>query len=486
MEGARAMARARRDAASAEDEHEGQNEADDDEQPEEQRVTSSRSAGISKTHIAALSDQWVELQCPLARELPTDNDGDDVTTGKSSKQLAGARSAQAEKANRATSSHPSSLAIIWSKSKFATRLDQLQTHPIIRTMTNGYHSDSLSMSPSPRYKVNGVNGSLVIAGAQPKLDEATFECALVQTATTTTTTNTNQSHQVTTNDDKSQNNSTSNWTGVPLKRHAFELSVLEAPRLAPFEFAHDATVGMRILLTCSILRGQQPISFVWLKDSQILHPASTSTPASSASASGSSSAASGSLQTRVSLDELHRQQLGEKLALNALSGLQASMNASKMHHAYKNKNKASKSRDSRRPFLNEDPLMDVANEPSSRKTIVNKNNNPRLDYVIYNAAEPLLSNSAQSSIKPLLSSMEASGQQNHEQHPTTAATSSGLLPILQDPSIMIRQTDDYSILSIEGLELKHSGRYTCSAQNEAARTSHSAELTINGEYCLRS
>lgn len=188
--------------------------------------------------------------------------------------------------------------------------------------------------------------------------------------------------------------------------HRFELKLVVAPRLAPFEFPADAQVGMKVVLTCSALEGQQPISFVWLKDNQII---------------GGEHAA-GRQHASNSLNQLHQQQLADKLALS--SGF---------------------------------------DEQQQRQTQSRKQ---AAEYVLV-LEEPqhgaaMITSSQQVNKAPL------------------SADSNELLPLLSDANIRVRQSDDYSILSIEKLELKHSGRYTCSAQNEAARSSHSSMLAING------
>lgn len=208
-------------------------------------------------------------------------------------------------------------------------------------MTNRHLIDGLPLAKlNPRLKVDGRNASLSISAAQIRLDEGVYECVLLE-----------QERLV--------------------RSLRFELVLLVAPRLAPFEFAADAQVGMKVVLTCSALEGHQPISFVWLKDGRPI------------ALDGSQSAAS--------LGQLHRQQLSAKLA-----------------------------------------------EPSQGR---------RLDSALGG---------------------------------TTNQNESELVPIW-DSGIRIRQSDDYAILSIERLDLNHAGRYTCSAQNEAARASHSAQLSINGK-----
>lgn len=211
---------------------------------------------------------------------------------------------------------------------------------------------------NPRQKIKAANASLAISAAQPQLDEASYECALVE--------------------QRGQRS-----PERELKAHTFHLRLVVAPKLAPFEFPSSAQVGMKVVLTCAALEGQQPISFVWLKDNQLIEGAD-------ASSSGG--------PTASSLGQVHQQQLGDKAPLGSSS--------------------------SRQP---QDAEYLVLTERAGD-------------------SEP-----------------------------------GALLPVLTDQAMRIRQADDYSILSIDKLELRHSGRYTCSAQNEAARTSHSSQLLINGK-----
>ena len=49
-------------------------------------------------------------------------------------------------------------------------------------------------------------------------------------------------------------------------------------------------------------------------------------------------------------------------------------------------------------------------------------------------------------------------------------------------SILIRSNDEYSsTLIIDRLEFSHRGNYTCTASNAAGKSSHTAELKVNGK-----
>ena len=51
----------------------------------------------------------------------------------------------------------------------------------------------------------------------------------------------------------------------------------------------------------------------------------------------------------------------------------------------------------------------------------------------------------------------------------------------RDSAISIRSNDEYSsTLIIDRLEFSHRGNYTCTASNAAGRSSHTAELKVNG------
>ena len=53
--------------------------------------------------------------------------------------------------------------------------------------------------------------------------------------------------------------------------------------------------------------------------------------------------------------------------------------------------------------------------------------------------------------------------------------------------VTIRGNDEYSsTLIIDHLRFLHRGNYTCKASNAAGFASHSAELTVNGKYSLKS
>lgn len=206
------------------------------------------------------------------------------------------------------------------------------------------------------------------------------------------------------------------------KRHNFELKLVMAPQVAPFEFPTNARVGMRVELICSVLEGQQPISFVWLKDNQIIEPNNQLL---------SSGMERSSVRSANSLNQLHRQQLADKLS----AGLGV--------HS---------------------PLASVsASATASQKS----------EYVIIVDQSSTLPDSEQT--KRLTDDGGESMKDQQKQQVNQ------LLPLLSDSNIRTKQSDYNSILSIEPLELKHSGRYTCSVQNEVGRASHSSQLVINGK-----
>ena len=54
----------------------------------------------------------------------------------------------------------------------------------------------------------------------------------------------------------------------------------------------------------------------------------------------------------------------------------------------------------------------------------------------------------------------------------------------KDNSISIRSNDEYSsTLIIDRLQFSHRGNYTCTASNAAGKSSHTAELKVNGRFC---
>lgn len=285
-----------------------------------------------------------------------------------------------------------------------------------------------------------------------KLDEGNYQCALVTSKIIQSTTNTNDNTSSTTN--KQQHHLSSKSLNKKqrwkiLKLHQFHLKLVEPPRLAPFEFANDATVGMRVLITCSILRGQKPISFVWLKDNQIIasqdnqhrnEPSSLLLTDHSRTTTTTTTSGGGGL----SLAQLHRQQLAESRlsSLSPESSTATQISSKALHKSQHMTNK----------------LNGYSNEE------------PRLDYVIYN----------HQSADNIANLPNRSGNNNNNNF-TAINNDNQLLALLSDPSIKIKHSDDYSILSIENLELKHSGRYTCSAYNEVARATHTSQLIINGK-----
>lgn len=354
----------------------------------------------SKTHVVALSDQWIELQCPLASELLSISASNQPDQLDQSLNPSGSTSSSIRLLNQANKR-----AIVWRKSKWKFRCSRLSMikHRIggftTLTVKHPTQSDGIKVANAqlgPRVKVNAINGSLIISSAQPKLDDATYECALV-------------SYQgASMSSDEKRTDSSGEEQPKVLKTHRIKLELLVPPRLAPFEFPSDAQVGMKVVLTCSTLKGQQPISFVWLKDNQIIdsHSSALGPASSSANPQQQQSSSPGK-----SLAQVHRQQLSDKLKLEAAG---------------------------RHPLGSQ-----------------------QIDYAILSTSESQQVN---------LDSTD--GQQQQQQ----------LVPVLSDPNIRVRQADDYSILSIDSLELKHSGRYTCSAQNEAARATHTAQLVINGKF----
>ncbi|CAA3033297.1 Down syndrome cell adhesion molecule Dscam2, partial [Olea europaea subsp. europaea] len=256
--------------------------------------------------------------------------------------------------------------------------------------------------------------SLTILQAQPRLDEANYECALAGSGAASAAAASQASEE---------------------KTHQFKLRLLVPPRLAPFEFPADAQVGMKVLLTCSALEGQQPISFVWLRDNQIIEPSGTS---ESNKMAGERSVAS--------LGQVHQQQLADKFALSAHSAISLGQRSAYVLIGGGQQGPAVQTTARGGDSLDEDPLGGVEGSDT-----------PPRDASGRGGAKTQTTNRTQAAAAAAQTSMQ-----------------------LSDSSIRIRQADDYSILSIEPLELKHSGRYTCSAQNEAARVSHSSQLSING------
>lgn len=238
----------------------------------------------------------------------------------------------------------------------------------------------------------------MLTAGQPQLDEGNYQCAIVSLAR----------------------------ENQPIKLHRFELRLVLAPRLAPFEFPPEAQVGMKVMLTCSALEGQQPISFVWLKDNKIISADPLSGRATGEGVAKGPTSSIVSTGNVLSLNQLHQQQLSEKLALGAGGSLALNLPVERQEYVM-----LSNGANTNSMTTGPNPMEDLESETSG-------------------------------SLQPTA---------------TTITTT-----VLSDSSIRVRQSDDYSILSIERLELKHAGRYTCSAQNEAARTSHSSQLAINGEY----
>lgn len=261
--------------------------------------------------------------------------------------------------------------------------------------------------------------SLTIVQAQPRLDESVYECSLAG------------------------GHSPSDRT------HRFELKLLVPPRLAPFEFPRDAQVGMKVLLTCSALEGQQPISFVWLRDNQIIVPSAapgTTGPAADDDDDEGAGPEEAGERAPSSLAHFHQQQLADKLALSPHAAL------------------ALGQRNSEYVLIQPDGPTAAQQQPGSGR-------------------EPKQAQAHEQGDEE-----EGEGAQGERQRDKSVASAgrgrarqAGARQLL-DPSIRIRQADDYSILSIDSIELKHAGRYTCSAQNEAARASHSSQLVINGEW----
>ena len=52
------------------------------------------------------------------------------------------------------------------------------------------------------------------------------------------------------------------------------------------------------------------------------------------------------------------------------------------------------------------------------------------------------------------------------------------------PKIHMKSTEDVHILTIEGVNEKHTGEYKCVATNKAGEAEHSAVVTVKGERAL--
>ncbi|XP_054724902.1 cell adhesion molecule DSCAM-like [Uloborus diversus] len=60
----------------------------------------------------------------------------------------------------------------------------------------------------------------------------------------------------------------SNAAGVDEKHDLLLVKALKAPKIKPFNFAGELSVGMRISIFCNVLDGDPPFNFQWFKDSQ--------------------------------------------------------------------------------------------------------------------------------------------------------------------------------------------------------------------------
>ncbi|XP_022247489.1 Down syndrome cell adhesion molecule homolog isoform X2 [Limulus polyphemus] len=54
------------------------------------------------------------------------------------------------------------------------------------------------------------------------------------------------------------------------KNYVVILRVAEPPAVSPFQFPSDVVLGMRVRVMCSVIRGDPPFHFTWLKDGSIL------------------------------------------------------------------------------------------------------------------------------------------------------------------------------------------------------------------------
>ena len=61
---------------------------------------------------------------------------------------------------------------------------------------------------------------------------------------------------------------------------AFNIKVVVAPVISPFSSAPNLREGMRSLLTCSVLEGDPPFTFKWLKDGRVIYDSSSLTSSS--------------------------------------------------------------------------------------------------------------------------------------------------------------------------------------------------------------
>ena len=327
--------------------------------------------------------------------------------------------------------------------------------------------------------------SLTIRQARAKLDEATYECQLIKRPA-------RAGELERPNGQKGageggaeeqleggqEEGAAGDTLGV-LKVHGFQLKLLVAPRLAPFEFPQDAQVGQRALLTCSALEGQRPISFVWLKDNQIIGSQEPGAQADSAAASGKAAAAAATTTTTTTttnaetsgrlagatLGQVHRRQLSDKFALS-----QGDNGSGAGQPAYVLVERAE----------SESELGQAAAAEEEEELEVDAELVQQPDEALQASGELQVAYE-QDRRRTRVRLLSKARQQQQQRKKPIGAKRKQVAQLLSDPQIRLRQADDYSILAIDSLELRHAGRYTCSAQNEAARVAHSAQLAINGE-----
>ncbi|XP_022253428.1 Down syndrome cell adhesion molecule-like protein 1 isoform X2 [Limulus polyphemus] len=76
--------------------------------------------------------------------------------------------------------------------------------------------------------------------------------------------------EVTKNSDEGTYNCRYHDNRLRSRNHVVILRVIEPPAISPFQFPSDAVVGMRIRIMCSVILGDPPFHFTWLKDGVIL------------------------------------------------------------------------------------------------------------------------------------------------------------------------------------------------------------------------